>query len=83
MNEEHFDIIKGELLFRIRKLRIKWAISLVGSLILFSLALTFIFLTTDAKWWVGIPMYLAGGYFIVFWFVQDKGLKDLRKKAIL
>jgi len=83
MNEEHFDIIKGEFLFRIRKLRIRRTIRLVVYLILLSLALIFIFSTTDAKWWVGIPIFVGEGCLIGFWFVQDKGLRDLRKKVIL
>ena len=83
MKTEDFDLIKGELLFRIRRHRIKLAISFIGSLILFSLTLTFIFSTTDAKWWVGIPIYLAGGYSIGFWFLYDKELRNLRKKTIL
>lgn len=76
-------MIKEEILFRIRKLRVREVVSLISGLILLSLVLALIFSTTDARWWVGIPIYLGGGYLIGFWFERDKELRNLRKKTIL
>ena len=68
---------------KIRKLRIKAFVRLVLELFIMVFFLILIFLVSETRWFYGVPLFLAGIFIIIFWWIKEEKPARILRREIL